>query len=467
MNFINKLKQKNNLPIILFVVIILRYLVTIIPNLFSKDVPITDSSIINKVYLLIQIILLIYVYFNNIKEIKINKKYTVLLLVVSVIMGIVQIKNIIQSNYYLSDVFNIGCFIVNVFMFYIVLYDFKINEKNISLFFKGIIFFAIIALVWNLILFNKEILAEFGILFENVDYSHLNNPKGFFGNRNTLAFFMYLAIISDAILINIEGEKKLYKSLFLVFLFGVWCTHSKTGYIVFVMFLGLYVLFNDKYKIKKKVIICSCIMILTILGGLNILGRIPTKNILVTNSGKIEESSLDEVSKHLVMTTGRIKRLSGRMAIWKAGFGILNKSPFNYICGVGKVNAVQVLKDIDGKEYSEFHNIYLDILLSGGILELAYIIFIYYTVVKKIMKSDLNIMLKRIYYIVYITYFIYIMFESLGRFSTSEIDATCLIFFISIPLLHANSIKQIDNNLEEKKDEIVSKMADENSNMKG
>ena len=48
------------------------------------------------------------------------------------------------------------------------------------------------------------------------------------------------------------------------------------------------------------------------------------------------------------------------------------------------------------------------------------------------------------------------MFESLGKFSMGPIDTLCLIFFIAIPLLHANSEKStklIENKKEDEKGE--------------
>ena len=93
------------------------------------------------------------------------------------------------------------------------------------------------------------------------------------------------------------------------------------------------------------------------------------------------------------------------------------------------------------KTFTQFHNIYLDILLTSGLIGLVYFSFIYYNVIRKIIKSNLSKKLKRMYICMYITYGIYILFESCGRFSVGASDTLCLIFFITIPLLHSNSIK--------------------------
>ena len=46
------------------------------------------------------------------------------------------------------------------------------------------------------------------------------------------------------------------------------------------------------------------------------------------------------------------------------------------------------------------------------------------------------------------------MFESFGRFSIGSSDTICLIFFLTIPLLHANSIKIIEAKKQDNTEEI-------------
>ena len=434
MNLINKLKEKNNLPCILLLIILVRYIPVIALNAFSKEPSTGDRFIPTIICCSLEIFLLLFFYFNNRKSIKLNLKNIIMLGVIMLIMGSVQLKNIIQKNFYFRDVYNIGCIFLDIILFYIVLYDFKIEQKSFIVFLKSIMCFAIIAIIWNLVLFSKEILAECGIIFENVDYTYLDNPKGFFGNRNILAFIIYLAIICDVIIINLDKEKKIYNILFFVFWFGIWCTHSKTAYIVTVFFIELYILLNKKYNLKNKIIVCSLIGILSILGFLNIMGRIP-----IGLSQK-----MDIVENALVINDARVKNLSGRKEIWKSGLEVLNSSPINYIFGVGRINSIQILKRFEDRNYTEFHNLYLEIILTGGLIELLYICFIYVSIIKKILKSDLKIIFKKIYMIMYMMYAMYIMFESLGKFSMGPNDTLCLIFLISIPLLHANSIKQIE-----------------------
>ena len=217
--------------------------------------------------------------------------------------------------------------------------------------------------------------------------------------------------------------------------------HSKTGFILAIVLLELFILLNKYYKLKKKIIIFVTVGILGIFGLLSIMGYIPIKVVNVPE-GKVE-------SQNDVISSKDIKRLSGRTTIWKAGIDILNMSPLNYIFGVGRFNSTHVL-EFNDRTFTQFHNVYLDILLTGGIIELVYIVFIYFTVIKKIWKSDLNKIFKTIYLVMYLTYFGYIMLESCGRFSIGCVDTLCLIFFVTIPLLHANSQKKVETDEERK-----------------
>lgn len=126
----NKLKNKDNLPIVLFVIVLINYLPLFINNAFTKESH-SVSAIIMLVFFLIEICLLIYMFFKNKSDIKIEKRNMILLTIIFGILCIVQLKNFLQKNFYIMDIFNIGCTCINIFMLYITLYDLKISEKKI------------------------------------------------------------------------------------------------------------------------------------------------------------------------------------------------------------------------------------------------------------------------------------------------------------------------------------------------
>ena len=147
-------------------------------------------------------------------------------------------------------IFNIGCIFFNILMFFVFLYDFKIDEKNIEYFFKGILYTGIIAVIWNVILYSSEILAILGIWIE--DGLFLHGIKSFFSNRNAYAFFLFISIISNAFLLSKYHNKKRYYFYFIILLFGIWCSHSKTGFSLSVMFIELYLFKNSTFRLFKQ-----------------------------------------------------------------------------------------------------------------------------------------------------------------------------------------------------------------------
>ena len=58
----NKLKNKDNLPIVLFVIVLINYLPLFINNAFTKDSH-SVSAIIMSIFFLIEICLLIYIFY--------------------------------------------------------------------------------------------------------------------------------------------------------------------------------------------------------------------------------------------------------------------------------------------------------------------------------------------------------------------------------------------------------------------
>ena len=122
MKLISKMKEKDNLPIILFVVVLINYLPLFINNAFFKDSkPVSIISMIGCFG--VEFILLIVNYIGNKKDISVRniKKDLIVLVCITLVMIGVQIKNWIQDNFFIMDIFNIGCIFINILLFYIII----------------------------------------------------------------------------------------------------------------------------------------------------------------------------------------------------------------------------------------------------------------------------------------------------------------------------------------------------------
>lgn len=418
--FLKKIKEKFNLPILLFLIILINYIPLILPNMVSKESYGVGTAHM-MICFIIEIIILVCYLFKKItfeKETKIN---LILLVGLTTILTVTQVVSFLATGQLsFMDIINIGCIFINVLLLIVGMLNIQIKEEHIYSFFKGIIYMCLVACLVNVILYFKEIIITLGI----IKSKEWVNIKSFFANRNQFAFFLYLGIISDFFVMQ-KSKNILYKITLPIFLFNLLLTMSRTGIMVIVILFGLMFLFTDKISKKAKILTIISLCIIAVISIIAIRMYVP--------------KLWNTIDKYFLRIE-RIKDLSGRTDIWNVGTDLLFSSPLNIIFGVGRFKSTSLL-DIDGKVFTQFHNIYLDMWLTTGLIGLLYFGFIYVTVIKKVIKSNLDKNKKKLYIIMYITYGIYIMFESFGRFSIGSSDTICLIFFLSIPLLHANSIK--------------------------
>lgn len=413
----SKIRNRNNLPIILFFIILINYIPLILPNLVSKESH-GASMIFMAICFGFQIILLLICFWKNIEFTEEKIKNLKILNIISLILFIVQIINLIIGDYKLLDFANIICQFLNILLLFVCLINIKIEEEYIYKFMKAIVIMGVIACIINMILYFEEITQT---ILGNLKYSSI---KSFFANRNQFAFFIYISIIANSFLI-LKENKKSNKFIFILLLANVFSTMSRTGILLALAFLILSMLYLDKHDKKTKIIYLTLMLIFGIIVML-VLGFL--KPELMEQIIRIES----------------LKNLSGRTKIWENGITLWLENPTNMLFGAGRFNGNDVLQ-IKKKTFTQFHNIYLDFLITGGILELIFAIYIYAYVINKIKKSNMDVKYKKIYNAVFITYFIYAFFESVGRFSIGATDTLCFIFFISIPLLYSNSTNEKTN----------------------
>lgn len=404
---------------VLFIIIFINYIPLAIPNMISKE-----SNSVNKlpmiICFIIEIFILVNIQYKKLELTKEIKKNFFILITITIILFIIQIKNFVIDNFYFFDIVNIGCVFVNIVLLYILMFNKKTKEEHINSFFKAIVYMGIFACFVNLCLYIKEILATIGI----INLKERINIKSFFANRNQFAFFLYISIISTFFVLQ-NLNKKIYKFILAIFFINLVLTMSRTGILVVLIFIFLMFLSSNKVSKKSKIFIMLNFVVILVVAFTIIIMFFPEVwNKLNSMFFRIEH----------------VKNLSGRTDIWSVGINLLIQNPINFLFGVGRFNSTSLLH-FATKTFTQFHNIYLDILLTSGLIGLVYFSFIYYNVIRKIIKSNLSKNLKRTYICMYITYGIYILFESCGRFSLGSSDTLCLIFFITIPLLHSNSIK--------------------------
>lgn len=133
-----KIRKQNKLPLILFLILLLNYIPLFMVNYNTK----TSNGVGVKEMAIcfgIECIVLIVFLFKKIKFGKNIVIQSVLLLITTGIMFWVQVQNYKSGNYEIMDFANIICIAINIAFFFIALLNIEVNEKNIYVFFKGIV----------------------------------------------------------------------------------------------------------------------------------------------------------------------------------------------------------------------------------------------------------------------------------------------------------------------------------------
>lgn len=429
-NFLKRIWSKNTLPVILFIMVFLNYFTLIRLNYNTKESFAAGTDTLVPAFGIGFVIL----FFFYIKKIKISKTMLIqlgILVVVTFMWSIVQYTYIKSGNYYLFDLFNIACKFVNVLFLFVLLINMELDENYIYNFMRLMVLFGIVSCVFNYIIFRDDILASLKIITTD---NKIIIAKSFFAQKNQFAYVLFTCIVSCIILIIKTPKIKskvlcilrilFYIFCILLFLFNMIFTQSRTGLAITGVFLGLYLLFNDRMKIYQKIIL---IVIIGIVGTIGI--------------SKLYEYNPELLVDKLIRADS-IKTLTGRTKIWNVALEVANDSTETRLFGAGRFKGIEAINNAK-MPFTQFHNTYIEFLVSGGIVELIYFISIYLFVIVKVIRSKkMNKKYKILYSCLYISYFIYMFSESLGRFSIGGSDCLGIIFFVTIPLLHSNSIQE-------------------------
>lgn len=430
-----KFESKNLLPLILFFVILINFIPLIKVNFEIKSS--VSVELVPMISALgIGCLLLVCFYF---KKIKISKEMIisfVLLMCFSIISLIVQIIAYKNNNYEILDFANIACKFVNIFLFIILVMNFKIEEKYLTIFMICMVLMGIIACIQNIVLYYDDILVHLNLAESELAPKY---PKSFFAHKNQFALFLYTSIIAVCFLLNKKSNifwKIILLLILILFSINIVLTLSRTGLAVSIIFIGLYFLFPNKIKILPKIILTIVL--------------IGVSYILIN---KFVEYNPDLVEK--VIRPNSIKTFTGRTKFWEIAEEEVLSDKTNLIFGVGRFKAEKLIEKFN---VTQFHNTYVEFLVSGGIIELVYFIGLGIMILVKVLKSQMQTTYKSLYLAMYISYAIYMCFESIGRFSIGCTDTLCLIFFFTIPLIHATS------NINERKEKFVENQIKENIN---
>lgn len=437
-----KITSQNLLPFLLFLIILINFIPLIQVNIETKQSFAVEVKPMAIAMAIECVILALY----YIKKIKFTKEVLinfVLLLIVTIASTIIQYIAYKNNDYEILDFANIACKFVNILLLYVLIFGLKIEEKSLNVFMNLIVIMGIVACVQNMILYYDDILIHLKLV-ESAKAAKM--CKSFFAHKNQFAMYLVTSIIAIVFLFQKKNKicYKLYLGLaFILFWFNMVLTFSRTGTAVALIFFALWFLLTNKIKFIVKILIgivgFSCLFV-----GVN----------------KLNEHNPELMDRILRLES--VKTFTGRTVFWDLAEEELSLSDTNKFFGIGRFKAERLIEKYN---VTQFHNTYVEFLVSGGILELIYFIILYLIIIITMLRSKMNWKYKSIYLSMFISYAIYMYFESLGRFSIGCSDTLCLIFFVTIPLLHANSIVEPEDDNKDKKVRIEKRHIDINKNV--
>lgn len=358
---------------------------------------------------LIQFLYIIYV-INN-KGIKLHKNSLYLIIVFFIILMLPMVNCLIfdiKINFF--DPINSIIKIINFFTFFCIIQCITIDEQEIARFMKIIVYCSIIACIFSLLTETNDILSIGAITNTNS-----LGIRSFFSNRNQYSSFLVIAFIAN-IYLNRINKQKYCLFTFILQVLCILTTFSRSAFFSIFIITILIVLFETKLT-KRKVVLLFLFFIIII--------------AIMLSTGVFEY-----IEKNYIRW--EVSGDSGRFTLWNYAWNI---AKYNILTGVGFYTGVDIAMSF-GMGLTQFHSMFFDFLVDGGLFEIGFIIFVIYYVCKSCLKKCSNKRLSRIYVASLCGFFFHACFESLSIFALSYSDMLYTIFFISIPILLSNIKKK-------------------------
>lgn len=308
----------------------------------------------------------------------------------------------IKFNYF--DLINIFIKGSNMFLFITVMESIKFDEESFLKVMKAIIILSLIACLFSFITEYKDILSIKGI-------SNSNSIKirSFFSNRNQYSAFLIVSFVANLYVSQIKKSRYCY-FVYIVQIIGILTTFSRAAFFS-ILIIAFCMLIQSKNKsLKLLLLILIFIILIAALLGSELIQYISQNYIRM-------DSSAD----------------SGRFDLWNYAWNI---SKENLFLGVGFYTGVDIAIS-RGMELTQFHSMFFDTLVDGGILEVIFILYIFIFVYRKCRRCK-NYKLVKVYRAALIAFIFHSTVESLSVFALSYSDMLYTIFYISIPIIISN-----------------------------
>lgn len=287
----------------------------------------------------------------------------------------------------------------------------KISKYSLNMIMRTLVICGIIVSLYAMITKPETFISVLkGLDIANNSWAYTS----FLGQRNIFAGYCFISSIGALYLLVNEkriSNKVLYFAVLLLFGIQIFITNSRTALISYVVLILSYIYLSKGRKTRFLLIFVA------IIGSIILFQNNTFNNTLTRFFIHTTSSGIDSGIIRLDMWKGAIKYSFEKIGL---------------MCGFGIYPISVILLDKFG--YASTHNAYIDAILTGGIVYISIIIYIYYYSYKKIkLCSDRKY---SIFMISALAAFILYNINEAGMaiFTQNYFSITSTIIFILIPM---------------------------------
>lgn len=316
----------------------------------------------------------------------------------------------------IETILNIGIELLLLYFFLDTpIRDNRIVESNVLQFLNIYVFFIIISCLYNMVA-NYNVLLHLNTL----SVYGKNATHSFFDNKNTFGVFLLFGSLAAMFLKVIEGKQRWLFAIIL-FLLNELMAMCRTAIILTLIILIISFLIGERDSFFKRLVFS--VFLIIVCGVL--CWFVPQIRRFLTNNVFGSTNSLDSRNGYL---SKMIPLLRGVYLVF----------------GYGDEKSIELAAEYAGNRY--YHNTYLHILMSGGVLKFAFfIVIIIHSIIitYKVFKKDAKT--GSLCFSAIMLYLIYSWVESVILFETPVIATLATIFVVSVPQFFYNA--KINNTL--------------------
>lgn len=307
-----------------------------------------------------------------------------------------------------NDIFNMFGKAIMIYTFVVIPLGQSISNNDFREFAERFTLLSFIICIFNVIDNISTI-----VNFFNISNSYQFTVTGVFANRNQFGAFMFIGIVAHTYLISMKATSKFDYIVYTLQFTNLILSMSRGAMLATGVFLLFYWGLHKHFITRHPLFSIFSFGTICIFGANSGIWGFIQRNIIRSEVGN-----------------------SGRSDVWLLGLRIANRKFSSLFVGQGLFHGVSIAQS-SGMSFDQFHSLYVDTIVSGGIIELLFLIALFSYIVIKVVRSS-NGDLKWVCLSSLIGYLTLCFFESDSVMSVGYVDMINTIFFATVPLLICN-----------------------------